>query len=78
MKKWNVNHPNRSNGNITRTPEQGRAHNYVQKHPEILGFKCEKCSSTENLCGHHLDYSKPLEVVTVCASCHNFIHKGVD
>ncbi len=26
------------------------------------------------LCGHHEDYSKPLDVIFICPSCHAFIH----
>lgn len=34
-----------------------------------LGDKCIKCGSTENLVRHHPDYSKPLEIVTLCHTC---------
>ena len=36
---------------------------------------CQFCDSTENICGHHEDYSKPLEVVWLCARCHNLLHQ---
>lgn len=42
----------------------------VKKSPE-----CEVCSISGDLHGHHEDYSKPLEVLWVCAACHAFIHK---
>lgn len=35
-----------------------------------LEKKCESCSSTENLHRHHPDYTKPLEVITFCETCH--------
>jgi hypothetical protein len=42
----------------------------IKKPPE-----CEICSvSDERLHGHHEDYSKPLDVIWVCQSCHVFIH----
>jgi hypothetical protein len=37
----------------------------------------KKCSVCENICvihAHHMDYSKPLEVKWVCASCHKKLH----
>lgn len=43
-----------------------------------LGPCCELCDSTEYLQRHHPDYDYPTIIVTSCASCHNFIHRGVD
>jgi hypothetical protein len=40
-----------------------------------LASSCELCDSTENLNRHHMDYSEPLIIVTLCASCHRYIHK---
>lgn len=37
----------------------------------------EFCSFCKTLCkaqAHHKDYSKPLEVIWICASCHRFAH----
>jgi hypothetical protein len=31
---------------------------------------CEKCGSKEGLEKHHPNYSKPLEIVTLCKCCH--------
>jgi ribosomal protein S27AE len=36
--------------------------------------KCSKCGRITRLNGHHPDYSKPLEVLWVCGSCHKLIH----
>lgn len=42
----------------------------LKKPPE-----CEICAvSDERLHGHHDDYSKPLDVIWVCAACHSLIH----
>ena len=41
-----------------------------------LGSKCTICGSTENLHRHHPNYSKPLEILTVCSRCHQRIHNG--
>ena len=35
-----------------------------------LGEKCAVCGSTEKLHRHHHDYTKPLEIVTLCEICH--------
>lgn len=45
----------------------------AQKIP--LKDKCENCGSTEKLERHHPDYSKPLEVQTLCINCHKKIHR---
>lgn len=37
---------------------------------------CEECGSIHSLERHHPDYSKPLNVVTLCRSCHLRIHRG--
>ena len=35
---------------------------------------CSHCGSNRRVCGHHEDYSKPLDVMWLCASCHNYLH----
>lgn len=37
---------------------------------------CQKCGCECNTHGHHEDYSKPLDVIWVCAACHSAIHKA--
>lgn len=75
QKTYRQNHPESFN-NKDRTPEEWRARNYVQRHPEILGKKCELCGSQKDLCGHHPDYRYPQIIVTLCKSCHNWVHKS--
>lgn len=41
-----------------------------------LAETCTVCGVEENLERHHPDYSKPLDVVTLCRSCHKRIHAG--
>ena len=57
-------------------PEKVRAHKVAHKHTEELkkGF-CENCQSRENLVMHHPNYFIPLEVITLCDSCHHDLHK---
>lgn len=35
---------------------------------------CSICGTTKSVHGHHKDYSKPLDVVWLCAKCHQRIH----
>lgn len=35
---------------------------------------CFMCGATENIHGHHHDYSKPLDVTWLCARCHHRLH----
>jgi len=65
------NEYNRTYG-LKRKP-QIRAKNLAYKHCS-LKEKCEVCGSTHNLQRHHPDYSKPLEVMTLCRDCHWAIH----
>lgn len=37
---------------------------------------CEICESKENLLHHHPDYSEPSIYVTLCSSCHRYVHNS--
>jgi len=62
-------------------PEKYKAHSKVNnssgdkkiEKPEL----CSVCGKKKNLEGHHYDYSKPLDVVWVCHTCHIKIHKDL-
>jgi predicted HNH restriction endonuclease len=59
---------------------------YQRKHPEVRiarnkarilpqGIVCQICGTMKDLQKHHPDYSKPLEVVILCRSCHEKLHR---
>ena len=50
--------------------------NRAKRSGEIKVEVCEKCGSLENLQMHHEDYSKPLDVIVLCAKCHKKVHAG--
>jgi len=59
-----------------RTPEQKRAHGYVERYPELKADACELCPEgdvkTTWLQAHHPDYDYPQIIVTCCPPCHKF------
>jgi hypothetical protein len=76
-RRWLVNHPGFSTQSKLRTihrdPERHRARTIAGRYAKI-GSKCDKCGTTENLEMHHEDYSKILEVNTLCKQCHEARH----
>lgn len=53
-----------------------------QKALKRAGYKCQLCSSTENLQTHHNTYErlggeKPTDLVVLCDDCHK-THHGID
>jgi hypothetical protein len=63
--KWNEKNPlaHKAHSVIHNAVRSGR----IKKLP------CEFCG-TERVHAHHRDYSKPLEVVWLCAKCHHRLH----
>lgn len=49
-------------------------HRAVQRGKIIKPKKCTKCGREVLLSGHHPDYTKPLEVIWLCGSCHKLLH----
>jgi ribosomal protein S27AE len=39
---------------------------------------CERCGYGVGVCGHHEDYSRPLEVVWLCGLCHGRRHREIN
>lgn len=44
----------------------------------IKPTKCQRCYQEKKLHGHHEDYSKPLDVLWLCAVCHAAAHKELE
>lgn len=49
--------------------------NYLKRKNIISLNKCENCGNKESLIMHHDDYDKPFEIMVLCRSCHNKLHK---
>lgn len=47
----------------------------IKKGELIKPENCSICNEKSKLDGHHVDYSKPLNVLWVCRKCHKAIHK---
>lgn len=59
-----------------KNPNAYRAHSavsYALRSGKMKKLPCEFCG-TERVHAHHKDYSKPLEVVWLCARCHHRLH----
>ena len=67
VRKWQKKNPKkaRAQWRLGKAVERGT----VQK-PDA----CSMCGKVGIICGHHYDYSKPLDVVWVCHGCHRKIH----
>jgi cytochrome c553 len=68
-----------------KNPEKLLAHNELKKAIKdgfiVRRYNCEVCGSEgrgskSKIHAHHDDYSKPLDVVWLCAKCHKMVHMG--
>lgn len=53
---------------------QGAVKRAVAKGVLIPPTECSRCNTPCKPRAHHPDYDKPLEVIWLCASCHNDVH----
>ncbi len=63
-----------------RSPEKvyaRRQANLARSRGDLVPEPCEVCGTTEDIQGHHNDYSKPLEVRWLCRTHHNEHHKNL-
>lgn len=51
-----------------------KVNNAIRDGKLIKPEKCAVCNKKCRLCGHHEDYSKPLEVIWMCQGCHKQHH----
>ena len=59
-------------------PVKVKAHQKLQqavRDGKMQRGSCVDCGATENIDGHHDDYSKPLDVEWLCRSCHLKRHR---
>lgn len=64
-----------------RNPEATKARGavtYAIKEGRLNPKPCERCDSTINIQAHHEDYSKPLDVVWLCPTCHGERHRELN
>ena len=80
FKKWRITNPDMYKASQrrgqkayrARYPEKEKAHLIARKNKaKLLKDTCEKCGELRGeLHMHHSDYSKPLQVITLCEPCH--------
>jgi|SRR3990167_3312394 len=65
--EWRKNHPEATvaHGKVQRAILTGK----IKKADE-----CSQCRKIKRLSAHHDDYSKPLEILWPCSSCHKLKH----
>lgn len=60
--------------------EVKRAHNALKRAVErgdlVRPSECPACGKRDRIHAHHADYSKPLDVEWLCATCHGRLHAG--
>jgi len=66
-RRWNERNPikRKANESVNNAVRDGRLFK-----PDA----CESCGATGRIHGHHCDYSKPLDVMWLCPSCHKQWH----
>lgn len=71
---------NANKNSISKYPEKNRARQKLRYHVRVGNIKkpseCSSCPSILNIQAHHEDYSKPLDVVWLCTTCHANLHKS--
>ena len=45
---------------------------------KLKRMPCERCPATEHIVAHHEDYTKPMEVIWLCRSCHGSRHREIN
>ena len=89
QKEWRKQHPTFSSEYKKAHPEQNLKHVLKCQHdnPDHVKARntakkiakaetCCKCGSKIDIERHHPDYSKPLEIITLCRKCHVGVHSA--
>lgn len=76
-REWKRRHAEKHAKNVSeyrrKYPEKTRAQNavsYALRAGTLTRGPCAVCKTTVDICAHHEDYSKPLEVQWLCRPCH--------
>ena len=78
QREWHRKHPEATRRHRAEHPEIYRARTAVGnavRDGRLVRRSCAICDATENIHGHHNDYSSPLDVIWLCARCHYRLHK---
>ena len=54
-----------------------KAVEYAVANGKLVRSPCERCGASDKNYAHHDDYSKPLDVMWLCSSCHFIRHKEI-
>lgn len=76
-RQWKQKHAKKHAESVARYrlnyPEKKRATSavsYALRVGRLVKQNCQTCGASEDICAHHEDYSKPLDVTWLCRSCH--------
>jgi hypothetical protein len=75
MEEYKEQHRKSVAKNIKNNKEKQKARKEAIKLGLPTSGQCSMCEQDGRLEKHHEDYSKPLEVVLLCSTCHKNLHK---
>lgn len=55
---------------------QHKVSNFLRFNKDFKREKCIICNNQSKIHYHHFDYTKPMEIIPCCASCHYKLHKN--
>lgn len=76
--KWARDNPERMKELRMKDKQVYRARSAVNnavRRGKLIKGPCKVCGTTDNIHGHHADYSKPLDVTWLCAQHHADLHQ---
>lgn len=75
QKKKRVKRNRESRSNPYKQKARNELRNAVRRGQLSKPSTCSRCGSGGRISGHHHDYSRPLEVIWVCRSCHEVLDR---